>query len=413
MELANLFLKDEQLSTMETLGALRIHAGFQSNRAVLTNRLMEDVALLRSTFYYWQFAEAAYGWMIIDMLKFERGFSGLAQGMRSSPDEALRRYCKLGPDDILHSSWESKPALPVHFLVRDARTRSLIWGIRGSFSVHDVITDLVAVNVPFLGGVAHKGLLLCVENLMETVWPAVEKQLSEHAGYGLVLVGHSLGAAVAAMLAMSLTARYPKLDVACWAFACPPCVSLDLAKSSRPYVYCVSYGEDVITRLSLDAIVDLRNRLRAIAKAGEAGFYKAWTEGLAASAQAEEKLSQMGFLSEDRMTWISERDCLSKPGRLFSPSRHLYIYKVGSNYYAEETTCQAFNSIIVSNNAFHDHLPTTYNAALVGLLARIKREQSHTESPVKVSHLDVDIAAALLDHPDTVEHASETVETKD
>lgn len=41
MELANLFLRDEQLSTMETLGAIRVLAGFQSNRALLTNLLME------------------------------------------------------------------------------------------------------------------------------------------------------------------------------------------------------------------------------------------------------------------------------------------------------------------------------------------------------------------------------------
>lgn len=332
-------------------------------------------------------------------MKFERGFSGLAEGMRSSPDEVLRRYCKLGPEDILYSQWDSKAAVPANFVVRDPRTRSIIWGIRGSFSVHDVITDLVAVNVPFLGGFAHKGILLCMENLMADVWPLVEKHLESNEGYGLVLVGHSLGGAVGALLAMTLYARFPKIDVACWAFACPPCVSLDLAKACRSYIYCMSYGEDIITRLSFDSILDLRNRLRAIATAGEAGFYKAWTEGLAASAQAEDKLSHLGILSEDHLTWECERDTVSKPGRLFSPSRQLYVYKVGADYYAEETTCAQFCSIIVSNNAFHDHLPTTYNAALTGLLARLKKEQTPSEIPlVNESTLDVDIEAAIGDH---------------
>ncbi len=37
--------------------------------------------------------------------QFERGFSGLAEGFRATPDELLCRYCKLPPEQIIHSFW--------------------------------------------------------------------------------------------------------------------------------------------------------------------------------------------------------------------------------------------------------------------------------------------------------------------
>ena len=56
--------------------------------------------------------------------------------------------------------------------------------------------------------------------------------MSDHvqamAGYRVLLVGHSLGAGAAAILAIML--RDSGLhDVTCYAFACPPCMEPELA----------------------------------------------------------------------------------------------------------------------------------------------------------------------------------------
>ncbi len=65
----------------------------------------------------------------------------------------------------------------------------------------------------------------------------VVEQMRQYPTYGLVFVGHSLGGAVASMLAMKIRAEHPNVDVACWAFGCPPCVSLDLAESTRSFIF--------------------------------------------------------------------------------------------------------------------------------------------------------------------------------
>lgn len=94
-------------------------------------------------------------------------------------------------------------------MVRDKRVSSIIWSVRGTFSVRDVVTDLVAGSVPFLGGHAHKGMVLSVQRLFRDVWPVVQQAMASNPGYGLVLVGHSLGGAVASMLAMMIRHHLP------------------------------------------------------------------------------------------------------------------------------------------------------------------------------------------------------------
>ena len=51
--------------------------------------------MLKHAFYWWQFAEAAFGWALVHGLKFEAGFSGFAKGAVTSNDDVLMKYCKL------------------------------------------------------------------------------------------------------------------------------------------------------------------------------------------------------------------------------------------------------------------------------------------------------------------------------
>lgn len=114
VDLANLFLSDAQLAPMETLAAMQLLGGFRSNAPVVTNRPLVDLNVVRSIFYYFQYAEAAFGWTVTHMMKFEKGFSGLAEGLTNSNDEVLRRYCKLAEDDLVHTYWVStQHSLPV------------------------------------------------------------------------------------------------------------------------------------------------------------------------------------------------------------------------------------------------------------------------------------------------------------
>ena len=80
------------------------------------------------------------------------------------------------------------------------------------------------------------------------------------AGYCIRIVGHSLGAGAAAMLAIWLK-RSGVEDVTCYAFATPNCVSLDLAEGCQDYVTSVVFRDDIIARFSPAALAKLHKEL--------------------------------------------------------------------------------------------------------------------------------------------------------
>ena len=81
------------------------------------------------------------------------------------------------------------------------------------------------------------------------------------AGYSIVVVGHSLGAGAAAMLAIWLKQSGVE-DVTCFAFATPNCVSLDLATGCQDYVTSVVFRDDIIARFSPAALAKLHKELQ-------------------------------------------------------------------------------------------------------------------------------------------------------
>ena len=80
------------------------------------------------------------------------------------------------------------------------------------------------------------------------------------AGYSIKVVGHSLGAGAAAMLAIWMKQSGIK-NVICYAFATPNCVSLDLAEGCQDYVTGVVFRDDIIARFSPAAVAKLHKEL--------------------------------------------------------------------------------------------------------------------------------------------------------
>ena len=80
------------------------------------------------------------------------------------------------------------------------------------------------------------------------------------AGWGLVITGHSLGAGVAALMALLLRGRYPQ--VTCWAFAPPGgLMSPALAKAIAPLCTSFVCGDDIVPRLTLSNLERLRDQV--------------------------------------------------------------------------------------------------------------------------------------------------------
>lgn len=75
-------------------------------------------------------------------------------------------------------------------------------------------------------------------------------------GYRLIIVGHSLGGAVATLLGVRLYARYPYLHV--YAYGALPCVDLVTAEACSDFVTSIVYNDEFSARLSINSIVRLR-----------------------------------------------------------------------------------------------------------------------------------------------------------
>lgn len=112
-------------------------------------------------------------------------------------------------------------------MIADHKTRNIVIAIRGSISLRDIFTDLTATSDRFEAEglppdtMAHKGMAIGADYVQRRLRETgiVDKALARYPEYGLVLTGHSLGAGVAALLALKIRPRYPDLKV--YAFATP------------------------------------------------------------------------------------------------------------------------------------------------------------------------------------------------
>lgn len=75
--------------------------------------------------------------------------------------------------------------------------------------------------------------------------------------FGLTLVGHSLGAGTAAILAILMRQEYP--DLVCFSFAPPGgLLSMPAQQHTQEFITSVVYGKDVVPRLGLRQMESLR-----------------------------------------------------------------------------------------------------------------------------------------------------------
>eukprot|EP00928_Gymnodinium_smaydae_P017425 TRINITY_DN16658_c0_g2_i2.p1 TRINITY_DN16658_c0_g2~~TRINITY_DN16658_c0_g2_i2.p1 ORF type:complete len:601 (+),score=120.28 TRINITY_DN16658_c0_g2_i2:54-1805(+) len=205
-------------------------------------------------------------------------------------------------------TWRARWLLPAHLVVHDRDRREVVVAVRGTKSVHDILTDLGAEEVQlFVGGKAHKNMLQGARNVLGQVAPVLE-EISEQVDT-VTFTGHSLGGGVALYMALLFTelleqrsalpaaadcerAAWP--SVRCFTYGCPGVCSLEVSKALVDCnVVSFCHADDIVPRLSLGHILELQARASAAADAaGEGvralieaardggGFARAFPEGI-------------------------------------------------------------------------------------------------------------------------------------
>uniref|UniRef100_H0XGN4 Diacylglycerol lipase-beta n=1 Tax=Otolemur garnettii TaxID=30611 RepID=H0XGN4_OTOGA len=175
--------------------------------------------------------------------------------------------------DFIHISFHDK-VYELPFLVAlDHRKESVVVAVRGTMSLQDILTDLSAesevldIQCEVQDCWAHKGISQAARYVYRRLINdgILSQAFSIAPEYQLVIVGHSLGGGAAALLAIMLRASYPQ--VRGYAFSPPRgLLSKSLYEYSKNFIVSVVLGKDVIPRLSVTNLEDLKKRiLRVIA----------------------------------------------------------------------------------------------------------------------------------------------------
>ncbi|KAG4396906.1 hypothetical protein AAZX31_10G033500 [Glycine max] len=159
---------------------------------------------------------------------------------------------------------------PAYYIGVDTRKKLVILGIRGTHTFYDLITDILSSSdgeVTYEGYSTHFGTAESARWFLRHEIEIIRKCLEKHAGFKLRLVGHSLGGAIASLLAIMIHRKSPKElgfspdIVSAVGYGTPPCVSRELAESCSGYVSTVVMQDDIIPRLSVASLTRLRNEI--------------------------------------------------------------------------------------------------------------------------------------------------------
>jgi alpha-beta hydrolase superfamily lysophospholipase len=176
----------------------------------------------------------------------------------------------IAPKDIIASHWTSDHMRPAYFVGLDHASKTVAVCVRGTASLRDALTDLTLTIVPFMGSLAHLGMVQSATALHKAVKPELAQALESNKGYTVVVVGHSLGGGTAALLTMLMAedddtkAKLKnKLQGVC--FAPPSVVALDLSVSPRfkPLITSVCMNYDLVPRLTMQSLDGLRKEVTA------------------------------------------------------------------------------------------------------------------------------------------------------
>jgi len=266
-------------------------------RRVLTPDNNADIDAINEGAHFCRLALGIYGWM---MAVIEKPISGccllgcawckkpsiscctvdeekviIGDTLLGCHEIALLKQAGIDSSQLKFAQFKQGYEESPYAITVDYEWKSVVLTIRGTLSLDDVVADLAIRPVLMdiwadrygcecaRGEFCHNGVL----NIGDYICQDLDQHgvlgrlfAGECSGYTLRIVGHSLGAGVAAVISTFLRPRYPSLR--CLAFSPPGCVfSRRLADECKDYVTSYVLGDDVVPRLGLASMENLRHEL--------------------------------------------------------------------------------------------------------------------------------------------------------
>ena len=321
------------------------------------------------------------------------------------------KLSELGYTLINHSK-DVDATIVGHYLAFHPKKKEFLIGVKGTSSMEDVMTDVLAVTIPHkclphdpftksgLGSGfdlftkseegtkigAHEGILAAALNLKEKIAPFVEN-LFIPLGYDVKIVGHSLGAGVSSLLAILLRAQFVQLHgrLHAYCFATPPVLDIGSAKKAREFVTTVANRSDCVVRMSLGNAEVLIRTLEALHPIMEReGMTNFWNlaHHQAFGAPQDEEFTEEEFgmfvkIVEEAQDAVDP----TKSENLFAPGKIIALYgtidevpsegedmKVAVKAVEVDNHHKFMRYIDINGNMVSDHLIDAYTNSLTACL---------------------------------------------
>merc|ERR1711939_592549 len=207
----------ENAETIESL----MHTGF-------IDGLFPQHHIVRNITRFIRFASASYGASFLRVMGIVSAKGPTTKEIETShhhEHHSFSTHTQLPPSTILLSSFvdpqggtdatgNTNTGVPmVHFVSLDHESKAVVLTCRGTLGFEDVLTDMTCDYDDLLWQgqryKVHKGIHASARRLLggsgSRVMATIRATLEQYPDYGLVLCGHSLGGAVAAILAILIS----------------------------------------------------------------------------------------------------------------------------------------------------------------------------------------------------------------
>ncbi|KAJ8608390.1 hypothetical protein CTAYLR_008154 [Chrysophaeum taylorii] len=262
----------------------------------------------------------------------------------------------------------SAPPTPFPAWCLALRKDKALLSVRGSATSTDWLINSDASRARTNGGYAHCGMLAAARAILDKCGARKVLETLFDAGFELEIVGHSMGAGVAAVLAALLDK-----PATCVCFAPPACVSPCLADALKDRVLSVVHRDDLVPRLSDSNCAALARDLVS----DDANFKRRLAEDKALLAKHLKDLGKANAMMHDQNnTPLADESPSEAPEdddkylelesppardeeRLVVPGRILYLRQKDASYAPvlgdHNSLNTHLNHIIVAPRAVDDH----------------------------------------------------------
>ncbi|NXN95546.1 DGLB lipase, partial [Rhinopomastus cyanomelas] len=377
---------------------------------------------LENAAHYMLFAAAAYGW---PYYVYTNPLTALCKlngdCCRSRPTDSditgsdrhnfhfgsILKITGLQYRDFIHISFHNKIYEIPFFVALDHKKEAIVVAVRGTLSFEDILTDLSAdcedltLEDVLENGFVHKGITQAANYIYRKLINdgILNQAFTIAPEYKLVIVGHSLGGGTASVLAIMLRNAFPTLR--CYAFSPPGgLLSKSLADYTKHFIVSVIVGKDLVARLSMPNMEDLKKRIvRIVANCNKPKYQillrGCWYEvfggdpdnfpteldgrdqdALTQPLLAEESLMVHRSPSYNALDDESHSNSPPQYPRLYLPGKIIHIVEESSSrrlcssdtkYSARWSNETVFSSILISPKMITDHMPDVVLKALNSL----------------------------------------------